>query len=261
MIKVINKRTSGSLFHYAHFICDCLFQEVISEIYTYETVVREKNLNQTIGNFSRIYEEVMGIKNLELPKNEFDALNVDMVIPKTKESYDITAFNKFRNFIFNRYKVDASVYDPQYPDVLLIQRGDRINLIDDPILKTINSNITTGRERREINNIDDLKIILEKKTKSKNYSFKTVMLENLTFEEQVKHFNNAKIIICAHGAGMSNMFFCKGSQEFKKTTIIEVTCNTEYKFFDTISSKLGLNHVKCKKNNVDEIMKLVDPYL
>ena len=49
--------------------------------------------------------------------------------------------------------------------------------------------------------------------------FKALYFENIAFEEQVLYFNNAKLIICAHRAVMSNMFFCK-----KGTTIIEVTC-------------------------------------
>lgn len=252
MVKVVNKRTIGSLFHYAHFICDCLFQEVINELYLYDTVVREKNLDQTIGNFSQIYEEIMGVKHFELPKKEFDTLKDVVITPKMKESYDITAFNKFRSFVFNRYKIEDSIYDTKYPEILLIQRGGRINLIDDPELKVVNQNVTTGKERREINDIEKLKIILQGSAESKHYLFETVILENISFEEQIRYFNNAKIIICAHGAGMSNMLFCK-----KSATIIEITCGCGFKFFDTISSKLGLTHIKCHKNNVDEIIKIL----
>ena len=33
MIKIINKRKGGFLYHYAHFLCDCLFPEIINNIY------------------------------------------------------------------------------------------------------------------------------------------------------------------------------------------------------------------------------------
>jgi len=46
MIWVKNNRREGSLFHYAHFICDCLFPEIINGVYKYDEVVRMKNLNQ-----------------------------------------------------------------------------------------------------------------------------------------------------------------------------------------------------------------------
>ena len=52
MIKVVNERKDGSLYHYAHFICDCLFPEVVNELYKYKQIVRKKSLDQTIGNFS-----------------------------------------------------------------------------------------------------------------------------------------------------------------------------------------------------------------
>ena len=71
----------------------------------------------------------------------------------------------------------------------------------------------------------------------------------MLFKEQVKLFNNAKVIILAHGAAMSNMFFCK-----KGTTIIEVTCNRKWPFFDKISSILELNHIKVDDNNIDTII-------
>lgn len=251
MIKVKNKRTSGNLFHYAHFICDCLFPEIINDIYKYNEVVREKNLDQTIGNFNKIYTEVMMIKNTELLKEEFDNLNVNIIICEREDKYyNEIYFDKFRNFIFERYKINSFIFDKDYPEVILIKRYDRINLIDDEELKKINTNITTGKERREIDRIDDIEEYLKNKYKNQ---FKSLFLENISFEEQVKYFNNAKLIICAHGAAMSNMFFCK-----EGTKIIEVTCNTYWGFFDIISKILKLKHIKCHKNKYIDIVNIID---
>ena len=47
-IKIFNKRYGGSLYHYAHFICDCLFPEIVCDIYNYDVVYRERSINQTI---------------------------------------------------------------------------------------------------------------------------------------------------------------------------------------------------------------------
>ena len=60
------------------------------------------------------------------------------------------------------------------------------------------------------------------------------------------------MIVCAHGAVMSNMFFCK-----KGTTIIEVTCNCSWQFFDVISKILKLNHIKCEKNKFNAIVNCI----
>jgi len=251
MIKVINSREGGSLFHYAHFICDCLFTEIICDIFNYDEVIREKNIDQTIGNFCKIYTDVMRIKNTELLSNDFNNLNVDTILYKKKEKYcDKIYFDKFRKFIFERYNINNLEYDKDYPEIILIKRNDRINLIDDEYLSKINTNVTTGKERREINNINDIENFLNKKYENK---FKSLYFENLHFEEQIKYFNNAKLIICAHGAVMSNMFFCK-----EGTKIIEVTCGCDWTFFNEISEILKLNHIKCHENNVDNIIKYIE---
>jgi len=251
MIKVKNSRVGGSLFHYAHFLCDCLFPEIINEIYNYDEVVREKCLWQTIGNFNKIYTDVMKIKNTELQKEEFDNLKINMISYENKESYcDKIYFDKFRNFIFSRYKINHLEYDTKYPEILLIKRDDRVNLIDDEYLSKMNENVTTGKERREINDVDKLDSYLLEKYKNK---YKSLYFENESFEEQVKYFNNAKMIISAHGAVMSNMFFCK-----EGTKIVEITCGVNWMFFDKISNILKLNHVRCHINEFEEIIKFLE---
>jgi hypothetical protein len=251
MIKVHNPITDGYLFHYAHFICDCLFPEIICDIFNYDEVIRLKNINQTLGNFNKIYEEVTRVKNTELLRNEFDNLNVDMIHYKKRHTYaNIINFNKFRNYIFERYNIK---YDNNYPEVILIKRNDRTQLVDDAYLQTQNlSNfiIKSGKERREIKDVTEIESYLQDKFKDK---FKGLYFEHLPFEEQIKYFNNAKFIICAHGAVMSNMFFCKSG-----TTILEVKCGMHWPFFDTISRILNLNHLKCHKNNKDTIIKWID---
>lgn len=252
MIKVKNQRkTGGNLFHYAHFVCDCLFPEVMNDIFKYKRVIREKNLFQSLGNFSKIYSDVMVVKHHEAVQQRFNNLKKRMIIYKTKERYcNPACFDKFRKYIFSRYKIKHLEYNNNYPKVLLIKRGTRIDLIADPQLAKINTNITTGKERREINEIDKVESYLLNKYKD---NFKALYFENIPFEEQVLYFNNAKLIVCAHGAVMSNMFFCK-----KRTTILEITCNAKWKFFDTITRILRLNNIKCNDNNYEKIINYID---
>ena len=264
MIKIKNKRvSSGLMFHYAHFICDCLFPEIVSDIFNYDEVVREKTIKQTIGNFNKIYTDVMRIKNTELHSHDFNNLNVPTMHYKNKEDYkDKIYFDKFRKFIFERYNINDLEYNNDYPEVLLIKRGERVNLIDDKYLSekasksTLPITITTGKERREIQGVTELEEFLKNKYKNK---FKSLYFENVPFEEQVKYFNNAKIIVCAHGAVMANMFFCK-----ENTKIVEVTCNKKWWYFDTISKTLNLHHIKCNKNcfiNISNRIKILDENL
>tara|TARA_B100001094_G_C17934871_1_gene672585 strand:+ start:87 stop:848 length:762 start_codon:yes stop_codon:yes gene_type:complete len=253
MIKVKNNRVwgGGNLFHYAHFICDCLFPEIICDIFNYNEVVRLKNIDQTIGNFSKIYNDVMMIKNTELLIDDFNNLKVNTISYKPKEECtDKIYFDKFRNYIFKRYDIKYLEYEDDYPEVILIKRNDRVNLIDDEYLQKLNTNITNGKERREIKDIIDIELFLQKKYKNK---FKSLYFENLPFKEQIKYFNNSKLIICAHGAVMSNMFFCK-----EGTKIIEVVCDNGWPFFDKISNILKLNHIKCHTNDYYSIIKCIE---
>ena len=49
IVKTINKRnTGGFIFHYAHFLCDCLFPEIINGFNNFDKVYLEKNAKQTI---------------------------------------------------------------------------------------------------------------------------------------------------------------------------------------------------------------------
>lgn len=257
MIKIINNRNrnigggGNSLFHYAHFLCDCLFPEVINNIHKYKNVVRQKDIEQTIGNFNKIYEEVMSNKNIELIKSQFDTLFIKTITYKPKEYFcNKICFDYFRSFIFRRYNINPFIYIDTYSPIILIKRYNRINLVNDKYLKSINKNVTTGKERREIDKID----YLEKYLKNKyNGKVDSVYLELLSFEEQVKLFNNTKIIICAHGAAMSNMFFCK-----ERTTIIEVTCNMKWDFFDIMSNILNLKHIKCDVNEINYVIQCIE---
>jgi hypothetical protein len=153
MIKVNNNRVGGNMFHYAHFLCDCLFPEVIHRIYEFPTVVRKKHIVQTIGNFHTLYTNVMNVNHIELPCKEFKELNVETITYRNKEVYNTrTYFDQFRSFIFTRYPPPST----PYPDILLIKRSERVNLIDDPELKKKQdpNSFKTGKERREIDQID-----------------------------------------------------------------------------------------------------------
>lgn len=247
MIKVINVRENGSLYHYAHFMCDCLFPEIVNNIYKNKKIYRLKNLHQTIGNFNNIYNNVMKSENIELSEEKFKSLNVNTkVINVRKRIKDIKDFNKIRKYIFKRYNI---INTKKNSKIVLIKRDSRINLINDKDLSLLNKNITTGKERREINDIEILENILKNKYKN---NFKSVFLENMSFQEQVKLFNQAHVIIAAHGAALSNMVFCK-----KNTLVIEVHCNKIWKYFDVISKKLELRHIK-SENNIESIIKILN---
>ncbi len=251
-IKVINKREGGSLYHYAHFMCDCLLPEIVMELYKYDTIIRKKNLDQTIGNFSKIYEVVMNNKNIELLDSDFNNNNSKTTIVVDKNVLQESDFQKFRSYIFNKFNIVKE--ENTYPQILLIKRGNSEKLINDTFLENKLNNLpkntqkwklSNGNERREINNIDQLELYL----KNNCNSFKSIYLEEMDFEKQVTYFYNAQIIIGAHGAGFSNMLFCNPN-----TIILEVSCNKSWYFFDKISKILKLKYYKLNKNNLESII-------
>jgi hypothetical protein len=250
MIKILNRRESGNLFHYAHFICDCLFPEIIAGIYKNKRIIREESISQTLGNFLPIYCIIMNCKCIEIELSLFDSVNAKLYINKAKE--ELTSpiyFEIFRKYMFNRFKINPDIIYPKYPSVILIQRGKRVKLIRDESRELNNANYTNGSERREINNIEKVKIFMKHKYGN---NFQTLILENIPFEEQIQYFNNAKIIVCAHGACMSNLFFCK-----KNTILYEITCGEVWTFFDIITKNLQIIHHKIKNNNSDIIINRI----
>jgi hypothetical protein len=258
-IKIFNKRLpgerghKGALFHYAHFICDCLFPEIVNGIYNYGLVIRMESLDQTLGIFGSIYEEVTRATNLELIPETYEKTKIETISYADKWVYaNKESIELFRDYVFKRYEIDRANYNKDYPEVLLIKRGITETLINSISLKPkLNKqNMSNGKTRREIDGIDVLEIYLNNKYTNQ---FKAVVLEKERFSEQIQYFNNAKLIILSHGAAMSNMFFCKPG-----TIVLEVISNVEWLFFDKISKILELNHQKVCKNRVDNVIRRIN---
>lgn len=242
MIKIHNTRPPYSyLFTYFHFMFNCLIPEITNNVYEYKKVYRIKNENQTIGNFSKIYEEVTGCENIEISQEEYEKLDIKMI--QVNFVNYTHAFNPFRTFIFNRYSIQP---DLSYPEIILIKRDDAQELVDNKILS--NRIYNTGKKKREITEIEILEKYLKETFEDK---FKPIILENMNFKEQIKYFYNAKMIIGCHGAAFANLVFCK-----KDTIIIEVMHqNIQHhciKIFPNISKVIELKHFQVE----DKIEKI-----
>ena len=90
-------------------------------------------------------------------------------------------------------------------------------------------------KNRQIINEDKIKQVLLKK------NFKFIKLSNYKFRDQISIFNNANIIVGNHGAGFTNLVFCK-----KNTKIIEFTNKNTSKLFEKISKDLNLKYSSIK---------------
>ena len=113
-----------------------------------------------------------------------------------------------KKYLKNLINIDSYVYDKIY-----IDRKDSFN----------------SKHLRLIKNEKDVKELLNKN------NFKSVVLSDYTFSDQIKIFNNAKVIAGLHGAGFANMCFCK-----PKTKIIEFKSNTAGKMIEDLAIKNNL---------------------
>ena len=83
-------------------------------------------------------------------------------------------------------------------------------------------------------------------------------MSKLNFEDQIYIFNNAKIVISPHGAGLTNLIFCKkGTKilEFKPTTNKNLLFKRISKINKLIHKTIYLKNVKNNKNG-DMFLKL-----
>jgi len=68
--------------------------------------------------------------------------------------------------------------------------------------------------------------------------FEILYLERISFTDQIRKFANSDIIIASHGAGLTNILWCKAG-----TKVIEVTSpNVFNPCYRNLSDQIGLNH-------------------
>jgi Glycosyltransferase 61 len=89
-------------------------------------------------------------------------------------------------------------------------------------------------DSRSRNVINEAELI----TLLENYGFKTVSLTGLSFTDQVRLFNRAKVIVSPHGAGLANLVFCEPG-----TKILEIFSEGWIgTMYCDLAGKLGLEY-------------------
>jgi len=105
--------------------------------------------------------------------------------------------------------VSADAKDKNFPSKIYIDRSDS------PI---------SSKKMRKITNENELLVFLKKN------GFKIITLGNMSFTDQVKTFNNAKIIVGLHGSGLANLVFCNTG-----AAIIEFKNNDNVKQYENLA--------------------------
>ena len=194
--------------------------------------------------------------------NNFDAI----LIPNLKKKFQKDSLEYFD--ISKSKILDGSEITHLYADKITIpnhpyweldkHQFETVANVDKDILKSIrkiflkennlnefkkNKNIYIDRSDSNFNHnklVNNLEII----DHLKNKDFLIVKLSELSFNEQIKLFNGAKIIIGSHGAGLTNIIFSEPS-----TKIIEIrNPNFDCYVFKNISNiqKLDYSFIKAK---------------
>ena len=196
--------------------------------------------------------------------NSFDAI----LMPNIKKKFQTDSLEYF-NISKNKI-LDGSEITHLYADKITIpshpywelnkHQFETVAKVDQDILKSIrkiflqnsslnkkkNENIFIDRSDSIFNHnklVNNLEIIDYLKKKE----FLIIKLSELSFNEQIKIFNEAKIIIGSHGAGLTNLIFCEPS-----TKVIEIgNPNFDCDVFRNISNIQNLNYsfIKAKQAN------------
>lgn len=111
----------------------------------------------------------------------------------------------------------------------------------------LNPNIFISRKKAKARRIINEEEVINTLTR---FDFSTYVLEDLDWQDQVKIFTQAKIIVAPHGAGLTNILFATNA------TVIEIFGEKVSHFFYTIAQGLGFNYgcMFCEARNEDIIV-------
>jgi hypothetical protein len=189
----------GKLWHYGHFIHDFIVPVIThlnnTKKFNHIYLLTNKPWS-TLGTFLQMAEKILGLKITEIIPEDVKLLYYKVHTVKTLGfgPYKPKFFKHINSYIKNTLNITESFYK-----VILIERGKT---------KLKNNIKDTGFNRRHLDNHNKLKRALEKRF---GPIFKNVILENLTIDEQVSLFTNAKIVIGQHGAGLCNIVWMNTS--------------------------------------------------
>ena len=236
---ILPKNNAGSIEHYYHFLFGYLLPFI-------------QNTDHFMNSY---YFDNCGPMNrhiLDLPISNLRILTPSVNIDK-KLSYrgyddDYIGMNLsiIRQKIYSIFNIDQSIVGEE---ILLIDRDK-----PDSFYLTKAKIKNSGASRRHIPNIDDILNSLIYKLPT----IKKIYLENMSLYDQIILFKKAKIIICQHGASMSNLIWCNPN-----TQIIEIRTRSNSKCYNPIMDMCNLKHTIIPQKHIfapvnpQEILNLI----
>ena len=207
-----NSLILGSCGNYWHDLID-----FYSKIFSYDKKIDSNIDNIIIGNLFLKDPIVTLLKKLNINKK---LVNINSKTKIFKNSYFVSNKNvRKTNDFYRLYFMDSNLKQTKN---IYISRKDS--------------------NHRKINNEDELINYL------KQFDFEIYELSKLTFLEQIKIFNQAKMIVSMHGASLTNLMFCH-----PQTTVVEITADfyeqTKLSNFELVIDKEKFKYFRDNKTD------------
>lgn len=200
---------SGFLWHYGHFIHDFLMP--LNDLFIAQgtdpsgyTFYLQNTADQSVGPFASIVEAFFDATICEVSPQQFEALGHEHLVVNAYLFGPYHAHTLDNMVATARRRFDLRGAESG-PDVILIERGASKHGFEDREDIAPNAR-ASGRDRRRIDNHHDVARHLEARYGTR---VQTLVLEHLTFAEQVQHFWRARLVIGQHGAGLNNILWMR----------------------------------------------------
>ncbi|MFK7934770.1 MAG: glycosyltransferase 61 family protein [Saprospiraceae bacterium] len=189
----------GSVQHYYHFVLDLLLPlSILIKRTPSDMVFNFFYLGPLTAHLEQLFGERVNI--LKEENEDYKCLPLIGMSPVGLREINFN-LGVLRNTVINRFIKKTPQIDIK--KIILIER-----VAPDPFYMTEAVNKGGGSQRRSIVNYSELRALIEQKI-SNQYEFVNLVLEEMTFEEQVQQFNTASLVIGLHGAGLSNIIWMK----------------------------------------------------
>jgi Glycosyltransferase 61 len=203
--------------NYFHWLLDNLARLQVLDFVDKSVQAKTKILvGGKLSSFQLSALQSLGLKNIEyIERNNYNVKNLLVPnFPLAREGYDLDQIIWLKDKIIANTKNIKLEFDNTKILVLRKPASKRIFLNQEEILNAL---IPLG--------------------------FKSLYLEELSFEQQVQLFRQADCIVAAHGAGLANIIFSEAA------TIIEIFAGEIFPCYFQLSKTLGLNYCYLQCNN------------
>lgn len=161
-------------------------------------------------------KQLTGLKTLDFEQKGYVTLKVSQLFLSSASTYTFihpaqnldSNFQDLKDSIISKVKFDKQKY---FPEVFFIDRS--------------------SSNSRNVLNLGEFNSFLQ------DYKIESIKLEDLSLAEQVQLFSGARLVLGVHGAGLTNIMFCK-----EGTDVVEILpplCATPAFFKIAVANKLN----------------------